>query len=208
MPTIDGVKYFLNITYAVVGEGINSTQTGLQDPTKSGVLRILSYVEESKIAYPVEEITVYAFFGCSYITCVIIPPTMKRIGWASFARMTSLEEIVIPDINKISVLGPHLFYSSNKLFHFTIPSNLISVEGQPFAFSSLTDIYYCGKRDVSFQNLDFNGKVHVSMNYHHQTFLGKNIVKDIYCNRYLFCETKRIISHHFSFLFTSMIIIL
>ena len=54
-------------------------------------------VSYESVVYSVTTIDYYAFEGCSNLTSIVIPESIKKIGAAAFSGCTSLKSIVIPE---------------------------------------------------------------------------------------------------------------
>lgn len=72
------------------------------------------------------------FSGCSGLTSIKIPESVKSIERAAFENCTSLESIVIPD--GVTYIGPAAFYGCGSLSSITIPTGIKSIEASTFSW--------------------------------------------------------------------------
>ncbi len=83
--------------------------------------------------YSVTSIEPDAFFKCDQITSLVLPNTLKSIGYMSFARCKSLTQITIP--NQVNFIDGHAFIGCTRL-------NTIEFKGTeiiPLNVSKITD---------------------------------------------------------------------
>ena len=81
----------------------------------------------------------YAFNGCSGLTSITIPNSVKDIGAVAFADCTSLTNIAIP--NSVTTIGSQAFYGCAGLTSVTIGNSVTSIINQAFrGCSSLTSV--------------------------------------------------------------------
>ena len=73
----------------------------------------------------VTEIKLGAFYGCSSLRRIILPPTLEKIGENSFYACYSLEEAVIPD--SVVKLGNGCFCGCTSLSSVTIPLGISEI---------------------------------------------------------------------------------
>lgn len=105
-----GLKYDL-LTYETDGREI--TITGC-DTSVSGYYAIPTEIDGKPVTRIGGSTTsyknYYPFQNCKKITGIIIPDTVRFIGWGAFANCTSLRSITIPD--SIEKIGTNAFYNT------------------------------------------------------------------------------------------------
>ena len=81
----------------------------------------------------------YIFFGCSGLTSIIIPNSLKSIGRNVFANCSGLTSVTIPE--GLTSIGDHAFSGCSGLTSVTIPEGVISIgHGAFMNCSSLSSI--------------------------------------------------------------------
>ena len=87
----------------------------------------------------VENIGIYAFYGCSSLTSVTIPNSVTSIGYCAFYGCSSLTSITIP--NSVTSIGGCTFEGCSSLTSITIPDSVTSIDRNAFdGCSSLISI--------------------------------------------------------------------
>ena len=76
-----------------------------------------------------------AFWGCTSLSCIVIPNSVTYIGDDAFS-MTALSSVVIP--NSVTSIGKGTFWNCTFLSSIVIPNSVTSIEKQ--AFSSCTSL--------------------------------------------------------------------
>lgn len=116
--------------------------------------------------YAVTAIGDQAFIGCTYISDLKIPESIKRIGDSAFAGCTSLETITLPsklttlsastffgctalkelDIpDGVTYIGDYCFYNCNSLTSLELPSSLDTIQEMAFAECAAIDSFDASK---------------------------------------------------------------
>lgn len=80
----------------------------------------------------VTEIPDYAFLGCSSLRKVILPPTVKKIGFQAFSECSALEEINFPDV--LEDIGSNSFSYCSSLDGLSFPDGLKHIGHNAFSF--------------------------------------------------------------------------
>ena len=80
--------------------------------------------------YPVESIGRGAFYGCKFITAVIIPNTVADIGGQAFASCSDLANVTIP--NSVTNVGWEAFFACKSLSAIEIPEGVRSIGDRAF----------------------------------------------------------------------------
>lgn len=89
--------------------------------------------------FKVTEIAYGAFSGCTKLTSVKIPSTVKEISYDAFQNCSSLTKVNIP--SGIKELHGDTFYKCSRLKTISIPSSVTTIGNGTFAYcSSLTNI--------------------------------------------------------------------
>ena len=85
-----------------------------------------------------------AFSGCSSLTSIKIPNSVKRIGYSAFYECTSLTSIKVPE--SVWYIGDWVFYKCKSLESIIIPASVKNIGYNVFAFCrSLKSIVFKGK---------------------------------------------------------------
>ena len=79
---------------------------------------------------PVKGIMSWAFYNCTNMTGVVIPPTVTAIGWSAFADCTTLAAITFPD--SVESIAQRAFDHCTSLGRVWIPDNVRHIG--PYAF--------------------------------------------------------------------------
>ena len=111
---------------------------GYAKPT--GTLTIPSTVEMGGISYTVVSIGTYAYYGCTGITSVSIPPTVTHIKQAAFNQCTSLTSVTIA--SGLETIGSYAFAYCSSLENIGIPSTVDSIAPHAFEYSGLTSFSF------------------------------------------------------------------
>ena len=128
---IGGVYYNLN--------GNEATVIARGDYQYSGAIVILSSFNYYGKTYAVTSIGRRAFFGCSNLTIVDIPNSIKSIGEGAFQGCSGLTSMDIP--YSVTSIGGNAFKDCGKLTTIIIPQNVKSINDGVFqGCSGLTAI--------------------------------------------------------------------
>jgi hypothetical protein len=79
-----------------------------------------------------------AFFGCTALKSIVIPPNVKKIDHTTFYNCCSLEEILLP--KNLNTIGGNVFIGCTNLKSIVIPPNVKTIEQYAFAGSNIEDI--------------------------------------------------------------------
>ena len=112
---INAFAYDINkggIYYNLIGDEAEVTNAGNNGiygpkPSYSGTVVIPESVSYNAKTYPVTSIGNSAFQGCSSLTSVTIPNSVKNIGDRGFSSCTNLTSITIP--NSVTSIGSSAF---------------------------------------------------------------------------------------------------
>ena len=117
------------------------------------------YKEE---AYNVTSIGRTAFFGCTRLTSITIPESMKSIGGGAFYGCSSLTSITIPE--NVTSIGDHAFCSCSNLTSITIPENVTSIGANAFMLCKLDTIVVADENTVYDSRNDCNAIIETKTN--------------------------------------------
>ena len=116
-----------------------------QDPaswSEEGVLYLDNWLLEAKTtlsgSYAVRPDTVgiadWAFRNCTGLTDVVLPHTLRSVGYGAFYQCTALKKAILP--NGLRSLGSYSFYGCSSLNGVRIPNTVTMLSGSVFAFCS------------------------------------------------------------------------
>ena len=103
--------------------------------------------------YPVKSIYERAFENCRFITNIVIPYGITKIGVLSFSNCIRLLNISIPD--SVVAIGDKAFYNCKALQNITIPDSIYSIESYTFYDCSNLNNVYISKNVTSIKNYAF-----------------------------------------------------
>ncbi len=83
-----------------------------------------------------------AFYKCAELTEILIPDSMKSIGWGAFIHCTGLTSVTIPD--SVEQIGESAFYNCTGLTDVTIPDSVTKIGDD--AFKSCENLTICGTK--------------------------------------------------------------
>lgn len=152
----DGLMYFGDVAYRYKGTMPENTNIEI----KEGTTALLANV----------------FSGCSGLTSISIPNSVKSIGGGAFWRCNNLTSITIPD--DVSRIEDNTFSYCSSLTSVNIPSGVTSIGYNAFSeCNSLTSVHIT---DLSaWCKIDFNGNGSNPLEYAHHLFLNGTEIKDL-----------------------------
>ena len=123
------------LAYALNSEGNGYSMTGIGECVDKNI-----YIPFEYNSKPVTNIGDYAFYGCTGVTSVTLPNSVKSIGGYAFSGCTGLTSITLP--NSVTSIGGYAFYNCIELTSVTIPDSVTSIGKSAFyGCNKLQDIY-------------------------------------------------------------------
>ena len=130
---IDGIWYNLESEFK------QAEVTNPRGTDYSGSITIPATVTYDGVAYSVTSIGEAAFYGCEYLTTIILPESVTYIGHSAFSNCSSLTTITLPE--GVTSIGWSAFYGCSSLTSITLPEGVTSIgSGAFYDCSSLTTI--------------------------------------------------------------------
>ena len=145
--TVDGVKWIYSVTNREAVIGTNPYRRAAINDATSGDLVIPSSLN----GYPVTCIRYGAFSGCTNLTSIIIPKSVKSIGEGVFYGCTGLTSVTIP--NSVTNIDSGAFYN-NSIQSILVEDgneNYCSVDGVLFSKDMTTIIAFPGGRSGGYE---------------------------------------------------------
>ncbi len=161
---------FNNLSFVLSEDGNSYVVNGMGDCTETQVI-----IPETYNGKPVTAIGWYAFFGCTKLSSIVIPDSVRDIGRFAFYGCISLERITIPSsvksigwyafyecsaLEKVTIedgvefIGEWAFFGCSSLESITIPNSVKEIED--CAFYSCTSIKYNEKDGLKYLGNDTN----------------------------------------------------
>ena len=205
-PEFENTTYSINVTGNPIGgkDGdfdyvVDNGEATITDcvSTVKGDIVIPSAIE----GYPVTAIGDNAFSGCTGITKITLPDTVKTIGKYAFVNCSSLNSIVMPK-NLVSI-GESAFCEASALASINIPASVTSIGVRAFykckALSSITvdagNKYYTIGADGVLYNKDKTVIVQYPAGSKAESYTVPNGVKSI--GAHAFCSAANLKSVSF-----------
>ena len=158
----NGIRYETRSdnTVAVISNYESSYQGDITIP-KTVSHKVYSGYEEFTLTFIVSSIESYAFSGCTGLTSVSMPNSIKTIGYNAFYGCSALSSIEIPNgvesigaaafqnctqllsvtmPNSVRTIGDNLFYGCTRLKNVTLSSSIRELKGTFFGCTSLSSI--------------------------------------------------------------------
>lgn len=165
--------------------------------TAKGEIAVPAKIE----GYPVTAIGKEAFSGCSDITKISLPDTVKTIESAAFVNCSSLNSIVMP--KNLVTIGESAFYEATALTSINIPASVTSIGEQAFykckALSKITvdanNKYYTNGSDGVVFSKDKTVLVQYPAGSKAESYTVPNGIKTI--GAYAFCSAENLKSVSF-----------
>ena len=189
----NGINYSLiSKTTIQVGFGLGvSPYTSAVARSYTNDINIPSYITYNSKQYKVKRVGAHAFYCCSSIKTITIPPTITSFEWSCFNGMSSLANIIIHGENKMKFISCDIL-SSTAIKEFFIPSSVNSMDENALHNAKNIKISYCGKNKINNFKLDNTpALIYVSRDYPYSSFGGIPVEKSLYCEIHK-CKTLNI----------------
>ena len=121
----------------------------------SGNVVIPSQVSDGKSTYAVTRIGNNSFSGCSELTGIEMPNTIKEIGLSAFMKCSGLKSVDIP--SSVTRISTNAFRECTGLGSIVIPNSVTSMGNYVFQSCSGLDSVVIGNSLTSIGNYTFNG---------------------------------------------------
>ena len=118
-----------------------------------GGLPYMSYFDDQYTSN--DKLGSYAFYGCSELTSLTIPPSVTSIGVSAFAGCSGLTSFTIP--SSVTSISDCAFAGCSGLTSFTIPSSVTSIGGSAFEGCSGLTSFTIPSSVTSIEKLAFYG---------------------------------------------------
>ena len=140
LPIIDNIRYADTYLIEIIDKTLSTYM--IKQNTKwieEEAFYGCSSLTSIEIPNSVRSIGNYAFKGCSGLTSVTIPNSVTSIGYQAFLGCTSLTSVTIP--NSVTSIGSQAFRECTSLTSVIIPNSVTSIgNGTFFGCTSLTSV--------------------------------------------------------------------
>ena len=153
-PNNDGVRIYYDFQGGVGNRVIVTAREGIF-PTYSGVINIPDYVTYEGVKYAVETIGEGAFYGCTELTEVILPPTMKTFRERAFDGCNKLKKINFPD--GVTSIRYRAFSDCSSLKNVSLGANLTEIDMYAFINCSALESVTFGNKLSRIDYCAFSG---------------------------------------------------
>ena len=124
-----------------------------------------------------DELGIYAFYGCSVLKEISIPEGVQEIGDSTFLGCTQLESVTIP--STVTTIGKLAFRNCSSLTTITIPSGVSTIRGLAFdGCNLLREVTIIGKTSSQIVSLVANAEFGTGYNTNQEPFQFKVDFKD------------------------------
>jgi hypothetical protein len=130
------------------------------------------------IMYNVTSIGYEAMYGCSEMTSIVIPNSVKTIDYGAFWSCKGLTSLTIP--NSVTKIGGLAFLGCTGLTTMIIPNSVIELGGGAFKECNFTSITLPDNLDVSLSGLGFEkNNIHYDVKNNKEVRVTQNVNKKI-----------------------------
>ena len=169
----DSSHLYYTITNNVVSIGTDDEEVPSNaDPNFecSQFLAIPEQIENKNV----EIISQSAFRFHTKLTKVIIPWTVKSIGWDAFAYIYTLKSVTFQENSQLTSLATGTFYCCHSLEFLRLPYSLQTLGSYSLSINGLKQLIYCGKNEMT-NNKIFNDSKTNQIRYPKQIIVSKNL---------------------------------
>ncbi|MBR5146935.1 MAG: leucine-rich repeat domain-containing protein [Bacteroidales bacterium] len=153
----NNVHLINGIYYTTVNDNAIVTYKNKSYGNYSGDVVIPNTITINGINYNVTYIDEHAFDGCSNLTCVVIPNSIKSIADYAFNNCSKLATVTFEDDSQLETIGDYAFYKCSILTSIGIPNSVTEIGASAFYnCSSLTSVYIPSEV-ASIYNAAFSG---------------------------------------------------
>ena len=164
-----------------IGTDFDDYHNGIKDEFLHNItdLIIPSYYNGTKVI----KIGYRSFSRLPNLLSAFIPNSIKEIRGDIFLECYNLNNVVFEDNSKVEYIELYAFYYTN-ITQITIPSSVKTIYRKAFASCyKLQTVVFIGITTTDdsniFENCTESLRVLVPLNYPHQTFGGRNVIKTI-----------------------------
>lgn len=138
----NGIYYYLSNSSktATVSWPTYNDSIGNRYEYYAGIVNIPSSIQYEGNNYTVEKITFEAFRSQGLLTTVIIPETIKEIGYRAFWGCTELKNVIFSGNSQLKRIERETFNTCRKLSTITFPNSLTFIGDHAFESSGLCSI--------------------------------------------------------------------
>ena len=124
--TTNGVTWTYTLSSGGVVLGGDDSNSPTVSKNTSGVIVVPELID----GYPVVGVGRYAFYACSKLSTIVLPPTLSSIGHESFYQCEALQNIVIPD--SVKTIDSYSFYDCTSLTNVVLGNGIVSIPDHAF----------------------------------------------------------------------------
>ena len=140
LPAAGQSTFYTTIDYVRYAATSDSTASVCYNGNYEGYgdVVIQETITDGERVYVVNEIQDYAFSGCWRMQTLVLPNTIKKIGYQAFRSCSELKRVDIP--NSVVSIGSGAFSMCSKLEHVTLSNSLTTLSGSCFMSTAITSV--------------------------------------------------------------------